>query len=118
MAIQGFLHGFAATPANAQVLDRMVAVVPGSVRMVLAVAASSGGSPTVLDVLLNGSSVWTVVGNRPTLAASQTGRFTSGPINRSAVQDGDVLQLIVVSAGGAGQVSATVALEDPSQRSG
>ena len=111
--IQGFLHGFAVTPASAQVLDTMAAVAPCTIRMVLAVAASSGASPTVLDVLLNGTSVWSAAGSRPTLAATKSGRFISGHINRAAVQDGDVLQLVVASAGGAGQLAATVALEDP-----
>lgn len=115
--IQGFLHGFVAGGgSNGLVLDAMLAVVPGQIRLVAAACQASGAQPTVLDVLLNGTSVWTNPADRPTLGAGVSGRFKSGRINRSAVHPGDVLQLIVVSAGGGSQLTATVALEDPSQR--
>lgn len=112
--IQGFLHGFASGGgSNGQILDAMVAPAPCTIRLVLAVCQAGGGSPTVIDVLLNGTSVWHNPADRPTLAAGVSGRFVNGRINRSAVQPADVLQLVVASAGGGSQLAATVALEDP-----
>ena len=117
--IQGFLHGFVSGGgSNGLILDRMIAVAPAQIRVVLAAAVSGGAQPTVLDVQNGTSSVWTNPADRPTLAPSTIGKFVSGKINRSAVQPGDVLTLLVVSAGGSAQITATVALEDPSQRPG
>ena len=117
--IQGFLHGFSAGGgSNGLILDAMVVPVPAQMRLVLAVCQAGGVSPTVLDVLLNGTSVWHNPADRPTLASGVSGKFKSGRINRSALREGDVLQLIVVSAGGGSQLAATVALEDPSLRGG
>src|SRR5947209_3390030 len=44
--------------------------------------AGSGAGNTVIDVLVNGVSIWTTAANRPTLAAASTGAFTiSRPYN-------------------------------------
>jgi hypothetical protein len=115
-AIQGFLSGFLQTGGSAgQVLAGMISPVPAQIRYVIA-AAQGGGTTYVLDVLLNGVSVWTNPADRPTLSGTQAGRFVSGRINRSAVQIGDILELTVAVAGNKSRLVATVALEEVSQR--
>jgi len=117
-AIQGFLTGFATvSPASGTVLGGMIAPTPAVIRYVVA-AAAAGGATTVLDVLLNGTSIWTNPNDRPTLTGTASGRFASGRINRSAVHVGDILELVVATAGNKARLVATVALEDPSQRAG
>lgn len=114
--IQGFLHGFVSGGgSNGLVLDRMIVVAPAQIRYVLAAAQSGGASPTILDVQIGTQSVWTNPADRPTLAPSTFGKFISGRINRTAVKAGDVLTLLVAVAGGGASITATVALEDPSQ---
>lgn len=116
--IQGFLTGFLQTGgANGQVLGGMIAPTPAVIRYVVA-AANAGGTTTVLDVLNNGQSIWHNPADRPTLTGASSGRFASGRINRSAVEVGDILELVVVTAGNKERLVATVALEDPSQRHG
>jgi hypothetical protein len=110
--IQGFLHGAAPTPTNGQVLDTLIAVYPAQIRDIIA-SATAGGTTATLDVTNNGVSVWTNAANRPTLAAAGGGRFVCGAVNRRAVRIGDVLQLLVPTAGGKTNLLASVALEDP-----
>lgn len=117
--IQGFLHGFAfGGITGGQVLDAMIIPTAAQIRIAAAACQASGAQPTVLDVLLNGTSVWHNPADRPTLPGGQSGKFLSGRINRSALKAGDVLQLVVVTAGGGSNLTATVVLEDPSQRHG
>ena len=116
--IQGFLTGFATvSPASGTVLGGMIAPTPATIRYVVA-AAAAGGTTTVLDVLNNGVSIWTNPADRPTLTGAASGRFVSGRINRSAVRVGDIVELVVATAGNKARLVATVALEDPSQRAG
>lgn len=116
--IQTYLSGYATvSPSSGTVLNALIAPVPAQIRYVLA-AAQGGGTTTVLDVLLNGTSIWTNPTDRPTLAGTAAGRFLSGRINRSAVAIGDILELVVATAGNKARLVATVALEDPSQRRG
>lgn len=116
--IQGFMHGFlTVTSADNQTIAAMIAPVSGQIRYVVA-AASAGGTTTVLDVLNNGQSVWTNPSDRPTLVGASAGKFASGRVNRSAVRTGDVLEIVVVTAGNKSRLVATVAVEDPTQRGG
>lgn len=116
--IQTYLSGYATvSPSSGTVLNALIAPVPAQIRYVLA-AAQGGGTTTVLDVLLNGTSIWTNPTDRPTLTGTAAGRFLSGRINRSAVAIGDILELVVATAGNKARLVATVALEDPSQRHG
>jgi len=103
--------------SNGLVLGAMIAVLPAQVRFVAA-AASGGGTTTILDLRNNGTSVWTNPASRPTLTGASSGKFVSGPIDRSAVKPGDVLTLVMVQAGNKTQLVATVALEDPSPSAG
>jgi hypothetical protein len=114
--LQGFLNGFLQTGGSAgQVLAAMIAVQPAQIRYAVA-AAQGGGTTYVLDLLLNGVSVWTNPSDRLTLTGANAGKFASGRINHSAVQVGDTLELVVATAGNKSRLVATVALEDPSQR--
>lgn len=111
--MQGFLSGASATPSNGLVLASMVAPVPAQVRLVVGSAGSSGASPTVLDLRKNGASMYHGAVLRPTIAAGLTGRFSLAAPSDTGVQDGDVLSLLVLTAGGHGGIVATAALEEP-----
>ena len=56
----------------------------GSVKAVAQVAGAGAGN-TVLDVFLNGTSIWAATGNRPTLAAASTGEFANTVPDHRAV---------------------------------
>ena len=91
----------------------MVAPAPAHVRMVMGSAGSSGGGATVLDLRKNGVSMYHGSAPRPTIAAGATGKFSTAVPSDRSVQDGDVLALLVLTAGGHGTVVATAALEEP-----
>lgn len=78
-----------------------------------AVTAGTGGGNTVLDVLLNGTSIWTNAADKPTLLATATGRFTQAAPNVKGLKYGDRLTVIAltVSTTGHARVSGAVALE-------
>jgi hypothetical protein len=111
--VTGFLSGSAVTPSNGVVLASMVAPYPAQVRTVVAVAVSSGGSATILDLRKNGVSMYHGGAPRPTVGAGVSGKFSVAPPSDRGVQDGDLLSLIVLTAGGHGNVVATAALEKP-----
>lgn len=118
-SVQGLLSGYLESGgANGQVLGAMIAVLPAQVRFVAAASAGGGGTTTILDLQNNGASVWTNPADRPTLVGAASGRFTSGPINKSAVRPGDVLVLVLAQAGNKTKMTATVAIEDPSNEAG
>jgi hypothetical protein len=113
-AAQGY-SGAAVTAA--QVLSEFVSTSFGRISGIkfLAVTAGTGGGNTVGDVLLNGTSIWSVAANKPTLAATSTGEFTNAvpdPGSRG-VRPGDrlTLQINTISSTGHARVMATVALE-------
>jgi hypothetical protein len=116
LRIQGFLQGFALTaPTAEQVLGGMVACAPGQIRTVACAsqAGAGGATATIIDVRKNGTSVYTNPANRPTLAAGQTGRFTSILPNRRDIKAGDIVTVVCAQAGGHPSIFATVALEEP-----
>lgn len=118
-SVQGLLSGYLeAGGSNGQVLGAMIAVVPAQVRFVAAYSQGGGGTTTILDLQNNGTSVWTNPANRPTLTGAASGKFVSGHIDHSAVRVGDVLTLVLVQAGNKTKMTATVAIEDPSQQAG
>lgn len=83
-----------------QVLTEFVAPVRCEIGAItaLAVTAGSGSGNTVLDVLLNGTTIWTTAANRPTLASASTGEFTTlKPDGTLALHPGDRLTLEVAS---------------------
>jgi hypothetical protein len=82
---------------------------------VYAVTAGTGGANTVVDVLVNGTSIWATAGNKPTLLATSTGEFANavGDPNKTGVRPGDriSIQVASISSTGHARLSATVALE-------
>ena len=117
-SVQGFLTGYLATGGtNGLVLNGMVAVAPGQIRFVTA-AASGGGTTYILDVTVNGRTIWTNPADRPTLTGASAGKFVSGRVNASAIKPGDLILLMVAQAGNKANLVATVAIEDPSQQAG
>lgn len=80
-----------------------------------ATTAGTGAGNTVLDVLVNGTSVWTTAGNRPTLAATSTGEFANTSPDGRAIQKGDrvALQVASISSTGHARLALSVALERP-----
>lgn len=111
--IQGYLSGSAVTPSNGLVLAAMVAPVASSVRLVAATAGTSGGSPTVLDLRKNGTSMYHATAARPTIAAGATGKFSVAPPSDRGLLPNDTLSLLVLTAGGHGTLVATAAIEEP-----
>ena len=101
----------------AQVLTEYVATCFGRLTAVkfLAVTAGTGGANTVGDVLINGTSIWSAAGNKPTLLATATGEFanTVGDPGRVAVRPGDriTLQVNSVSTTGHARLMATATIE-------
>lgn len=88
------------------------ACVLGGVK-VNAGTAGTGSGNTVVDVLLNGESVYRLTADRPTLAATSTGEFASVVPVLRRLGPGDVLaiRVISVSTSGHARLGASVALE-------
>lgn len=83
---------------------------------VYASTAGTGGGNTTIDLLKNGTSVWSAAGNRPTLAATSTGEFANTAPNRgTALNPGDVLSFYIdtISTTGHARLACTAALERP-----
>ena len=82
---------------------------------VYAATAGTGAGNTVVDLLRNGTSVWSTAGNRPTLAATSTGEFTNTRPTTWTLDPGDRLAWQVASVGTTGhaRLAAGVALERP-----
>lgn len=114
--IRNHVTGYSnAAVTAAQKLTEFVAVAPmriGAVKVYAATAGTGAGS-TVVDVLLNGTSIWTTAADRPTLLATSTGEFANPAPNTRAVQPGDRIEIQVasISTTGHARLSATVALE-------
>ena len=103
-----------AAVTTAQVLSEYVSVVFGRLSGIKFSAVTAGGGACVADVLVNGTSVWSVAGNKPTLA-SGTGEFTNSvpdPGSRG-IRPGDriTLQINSVTTTGPARVSASVGIE-------
>lgn len=105
----------AAAVTTALTLTEYVAVFPGRIGAIkaYAVTAGTGGGNGVMDVLLNGVSIWTTAGNRPTLAATSTGEFANTAPDTRSFQPGDrlLLQAASISSTGHARVMLSVALE-------
>ena len=117
--IQGFLTGFIPTNASdGQLIAALVAVAEGQIRNVACACTTSGGSgTTIVDVQINNQSLWTDPANRPTLTGGAAGRFTGGVSpNRRAIRIGDIVRILVVTAGSRAGIVATVALEEPQRQ--
>jgi hypothetical protein len=111
-----FGYSNAAVTAS-QFLTEFVVVAFGRLTgiKVYAATAGTGGSNTVVDVLVNGTSIWATAGNKPTLLATSTGEFANavGDPNKVGVRPGDrvSLQVASISSTGHARLSATVAIE-------
>lgn len=114
--VRSILHGYssAAVTANA-IMTEYVMPFNGRIRAIQAYAgtAGTGGANTVLDVLLNGTSIFTTTANRPTLLATSTGLFANLQPDTQAVQVGDLVTLktLSISTTGQARVSLDVAVE-------
>lgn len=116
--VLGTLNGYSvAAVSAAQYLLEWVAPFACRVGGVQAYAttAGTGVGNTVLDVLKDGSSIYTTAANRPTLAATSTGAFASSAPDARAVQAGDriALQVSSISSTGHARLAFSVALERP-----
>lgn len=117
------LNGYssAAVTASQHLLEGIVPF-PFRIGAVMADAGGAGTNTgnTVLDLLVNGTSVWRASGNRPTLAAASTGGFANTePDSRSfgmrAGALGNVVDLQVASipsSAGHTRVKFSVVLEE------
>ncbi len=59
--------------------------------------AGSGAGSTVLDVLVNGTSIWTTTSLRPTLASASTGAFTLSKPYAQTLHQGDRIDIRVIT---------------------
>ena len=116
-AVRHVLHGMSTSAVTAN--QRLVEfVAPFSCRIgavkAYAFTAATGAGNTVIDVQINGTSVYTTTANRPTLATASTGEFTNTNPDVRGVQAGDVVAIQVLSipaTTGHARVTASVALE-------
>src|SRR6266542_3876008 len=97
-------------------LTEYVCLFPGRIGAIKANAqtAGVGAGNGVLDVLLNGTSVWTTATNRPTLLGTSTGEFANTAPDTRAFVPGDRLTLSVATipaTTGQARVMLDVALE-------
>lgn len=112
----GTINGYGSAAITAsQYLAEWVAPFPGRISAVNVNGrtAGTGGGNTVMELLKNGTTMYTTSANRPTLAATSTGAFANtNPDVRSFVP-GDViaLQCASVSSTGHAAVSYTVLVE-------
>lgn len=104
-------HSSAAVSALLQIGAGVVVFPVGNIIACLASAgtAGTGAGDTVLDILLNGTSIFTTAANRPTLLATSTGAFANTLPDTKRVVAGDRISLICLSVSGAGTGHAKVA---------
>ena len=76
--------------------------------------AGTGAGNTVLDILINGTTIWRTAGNRPTLLATSTGEFANTQPTNTTLQSDDRLQVKVISISTTGHrnVSLQIALKN------
>ena len=113
--IEGFLTGgLSTTPSANQVLAVMVVLVPGQVRIVGGKTLAAAAQTTIVDLQVNGTSVWTDPARRLTFNAgvAYTQPVFSTPDHRS-VRPGDILELIVIQSSNNVGVAATAIIEYP-----
>jgi hypothetical protein len=107
-------YSSAATAASQYLLELQMpcAARIGGIQARAAVVGTGAGS-TVLDVLINGTSIWTTAASRPTLLAASTGSFALLAPKATTLKRGDVLSLIVasISSTGHARLALTVAIE-------
>jgi len=82
---------------------------------VYAVTAGTGAGNTVVDVLLNGTTIWATAANKPTLLATATGEFANTMPTTQSFNESDRLTLIVasISTTGHARLSVSVAVGMP-----
>jgi uncharacterized membrane protein len=106
----------AAVTAN-QYLWEFVSVCYGRINgiKVYAATAGTGGGNTVIDVLRNGVSIWSIAGNKPTLLATSTGEFANSQADAGmrGIRPGDLISIQVasISTTGHARITASVGLE-------
>jgi len=92
-----------------------VAPFPGRIAAVKASArtAGTGAGNTVMELLKNGTTMYTTTANRPTLLATATGEFANTNPDVRSFNAGDViaLQCATVSTTGHAAVAYTVMVE-------
>jgi len=110
--LDDYVSGAATTGANKKewVINR-----PGKI---CGVRPNSGASDRttgsdVIDVKINGTSIWATAANRPTQAAATTGAYTTSPPDgTTSVRAGDVVsyEWATVSTGGTGKTRNTITI--------
>lgn len=112
--VQGYSN--AAVTAN-QILTEYISLCYARITGIkaYAVTAGTGAANTVVDVLLNGTSLWANAANKPTLLATSTGEFanTIADAGMRGVRPGDriTIQIAAISTTGQARLMASVGLE-------
>jgi hypothetical protein len=85
--------------STAVTVAEMIVPFDGQIRAVAAYAetAGVGAGNTVLDLLKNGTTMYTTAANRPTLLGTATGEFANTVPDVKSVQKGDRIRWIVAT---------------------
>lgn len=115
--VRQVLTAYSSGEATAATLTEYVMTFKGKITGVRADAetAGAGAGDTVLDITVNGTSIWSVAANKPTLAAVSTGAFANLiPIATArSVKPGDlvILKVASISDTGHSRLSFSAAVE-------
>jgi len=116
-AVRQVLTAYSSGAVSAATLTEYVMTFKGKIIGVAADAetAGAGVGDTVLDITVNGTSIWSLEANRPTLAAASTGAFANAIPRATArnVKAGDIVILSVASISDTGhaRLSLSAAVE-------
>jgi len=94
------IQGYSSTAVTAtQILWKYIAVTYGRLKGIkfYGGTAGTGGGNTVCDITINGTSVWSVAGNKPTLLATATGEFANSDPDVGSFRPGDRIVMSVLS---------------------
>ena len=111
-----FFSGATGAVTAGQVLQEITVAHDGRIGGIVAngATAGTGAGNTVLDVQINGVSIYTgVTANRPTLAATSTGLFSNGNPATRELKKGSVLTVVAlsISTTGHARISGEVCIE-------
>ncbi len=100
LAVIGNLHAYNAAAVTAA-LPLLAWTAPFQCRIggiqANGATAGTGGGSTVLDITINGTSVWVTTANRPTLLAVSTGNFALLAPDSRTIKRGDQVVMLVLT---------------------
>lgn len=116
-AVRQVLTAYSSAAVTAATLTEYVMTFKGRIVGVRADAETAGGGAgdTVLDITVNGTSIWSVAANKPTLAAASTGAFANlipiATVRNVKAGDLVILKVASISDAGHARLSLSAAVE-------